>query len=85
MNFRNQTVEAIVLDGLQNLLLELTLDLLALVVGRRFTVKVEESAEVEFGCLEKLDLADVDLKNQRVRIRRTKHLSMASALTFCRG
>lgn len=46
---------------LKNLLLELTLNLLARVILARLAVKAEEGTEIEFGCLEKLDLSYVDL------------------------
>lgn len=47
---------------LQHGLLELAvLDLLARVVGRGLAVQREQVAEIELGCLEKLDFADVDL------------------------
>ena len=50
------------LNVLQHLLLELpVLHLLAGVVGARLTVQRKQVAEIEFGCLEELDLADVDL------------------------
>jgi hypothetical protein len=50
------------LNILKNSLLELALDLLARVVGARLAVQTEESTKVELGCLEELDLADVDLR-----------------------
>ena len=52
------------LHVLEDSLLELavTLDLLARVVGGGLAVEREEVAEVELGCLEELDLADVDLE-----------------------
>ena len=47
---------------LQHRLLELAvLDLLAGVVGGGLAVQREQVAEIELGCLEKFDLADVDL------------------------
>lgn len=49
------------LYGLENGLLELTLNLLASLVGARLAVERHESTEVELGLLEQLDLADVDL------------------------
>ena len=50
------------LHALQHLLLELpVLYLLAGVVGARLAVQREQVAEIKFGCLEQLDLADVDL------------------------
>jgi hypothetical protein len=45
----------------QYCLLEFSLNLLARLVGRRFTVKSEESTQIELGRLEELDLAYVDL------------------------
>lgn len=50
------------LHRLKNGLLELTLDLLARLVGGGLAVEREQVAEVELGGLEELDLADVDLK-----------------------
>lgn len=50
------------LHRLKNGLLELTLNLLARLVGGGLAVEGEEVAEVELGGLEELDLADVDLK-----------------------
>lgn len=49
------------LNGLQNLLLELPLNLLALVIGGRLAVERKESTKVELGLLEQLNLANVDL------------------------
>lgn len=49
------------LHALQNLLLELTLHLLARLVGVGLAVEVEEGTKVELGLLEDLDLADMDL------------------------
>lgn len=49
------------LDLLQNTLLELPLDLLSLIVRTRLAVQSHQSTKIELGCLEKLDLADVDL------------------------
>jgi hypothetical protein len=49
------------LNALKDLLLEFPLNLVALVIGGRLAVKVQESAEVELGGLQELDLADVDL------------------------
>ena len=46
---------------LKNALLELTLHLLALLVRGRLAVESQESAEIELGSLQQLDLADVDL------------------------
>jgi hypothetical protein len=53
---------ALRLHSLQDGLLELTLNLLAGLVSGRLAVEREEVAEVELGCLEELDLADVNLK-----------------------
>ena len=50
-----------ILDLLQDGLLELPLNLLTRLVSSRLAVQTEESTEVELGCLEKLDLADVYL------------------------
>ncbi len=49
------------LHVLQNLLLELALNLLALLVRGRLAVEGQETAEVELGLLEQLHLADVHL------------------------
>lgn len=49
------------LHALQNSLLELTLHLLAGLVGVGLTVEVEEGTEVELWRLQEFDLADVDL------------------------
>lgn len=49
------------LDTLQNLLLELPLNLVALIISRRLPVEIQESAKVKLGRLEKLNLADVNL------------------------
>ena len=46
---------------LQNTLLELPLNLLALLVGGGLAVESHQGAEVELGLLEQLDLADVNL------------------------
>ena len=51
------------LYALKNGLLELALDLVALLVGGGLAVESHEGAEVELGLLEELDLADVDLKH----------------------
>lgn len=61
MNNLYQWALAFFLNILQNLLLELPLNLLALVVGRRFAMKVKQRTKVELGGLEELNLADVDL------------------------
>lgn len=45
----------------QHLLLELPLDLLSLLIGVRLAVEVQKCAEIELGCLQELDFADVDL------------------------
>ena len=49
------------LNLLKDSLLELTLNLLARVVLARLAVETKESTKVELGCLEELDLSDVDL------------------------
>ena len=49
------------LHSLQNLLLELALNLLALLISAGLAVKGQQSTEVELGRLEELDLADVNL------------------------
>ena len=49
------------LDLIEDSLLELTLDLLARVVLARLAVETKEGTKVELGCLEELDLSDVDL------------------------
>jgi hypothetical protein len=50
------------LNLLKNNLLELPLDLLALVIRTRLAVESHQSSEVELGLLQQLDLADVDLR-----------------------
>lgn len=54
------------LDALQHRLLELPLDLLALVVGVGLAMEGEEGTEIELRLLEDLDLADVDLERDHV-------------------
>lgn len=49
------------LNRLKNGVLELALNLLALVVGGGLAVEGEQSTEVELGRLQKLDLANVNL------------------------
>lgn len=49
------------LDLLKNALLEFPLNLLTLLVRRGLAVQVHQGTEIEFGGLEELDLADVDL------------------------
>lgn len=49
------------LNAFKNRFLELPLNLVTLVIGRRLSVQVKQRTEVELGGLEKLDLADVDL------------------------
>lgn len=49
------------LNVLQNTLLELSLDLLTLLVGARLAVESHQSTEVELGRLQQLDLADVNV------------------------
>lgn len=46
---------------LEDTLLELPLNLLALVVGTRLAVESHQCSKIELGRLEQLDLADVDL------------------------
>lgn len=46
---------------LKDTLLELTLNLLALLVRGRLAVESQEGAQVELGLLQQLDLADVNL------------------------
>lgn len=53
------------LNGLQNGLLELPLDLLALVISGRLAVEGQEGAQVELGLLEQLNLANVDLERRK--------------------
>lgn len=50
------------LNSLQDLLLELTLHLLALVISCGLAVESQEGTQVELGGLEQLNLANVDLK-----------------------
>ena len=53
---------ALTLHALQHCLLELAvLHLLSRVIGGGLTMKREQVAEIEFGCLELLDLANVNL------------------------
>ena len=48
---------------IQHCLLELAvLDFLARVIGGGLAVQREQVAEIELGCLQKLDLADMNLK-----------------------
>lgn len=49
------------LHGLENRLLELTLNRLARIIGTRLAVKGKEGTKVELGLLQELDLADVHL------------------------
>jgi hypothetical protein len=49
------------LNRLKNGVLELALNLLALVISGGLAVEGEESTEVELGRLQELDLANVDL------------------------
>lgn len=49
-------------DVLKNLFLELPLNLLALVISRRFPVEVQQGTKIKLRGLEELDFADVDLK-----------------------
>ncbi len=51
------------LDLFENLFLELPLHLLALVVGRGFTVQSHEGPKIELRLLQQLDLSDVHLIN----------------------
>lgn len=62
------------LHRLKNGLLELTLDLLARLVGGGLAVEREQVAEVELRGLQELDLADVDLKSiVRIFARYDRH------------
>ena len=70
------------LDILEHTLLKLALDLLTLVVGPRLAVQSHEGTEVELGCLQQLDLADVDLCCVRYAFKRQYR---GRKLTFCRG
>lgn len=60
------------LNALKNLLLELPLDLLALVIGTRLAVESQKSPQIEFGGLEELDLANVDLIHGQIGCNDTK-------------
>lgn len=51
------------LDSLEYLLLELPLNLLALIIGRRLAVQGQKRTQVKLGRLEELDLANVNLWN----------------------
>lgn len=55
------------LNLLQDALLELPLNLLSLLIGPRLAVQSHQSTEVELGCLEELDLADVDLIRDQLK------------------
>lgn len=55
-------------DSLQNLLLELPLNLLALIISGGLPVEVQECTEVELGRLKELNLADVHLDSSLVSI-----------------
>lgn len=46
---------------IQHLLLEFPLNLLSVLIGVRLAVEVEQGTEVELGCLQQLNFADVDL------------------------
>ena len=50
------------LNSLKHTLLELPLNLLAILVCCRLAVQSHESTEIELGRLQELDLADVNLK-----------------------
>ena len=49
------------LNSLKNLVLELPLNLLALVISGGLAVESQQSTQIKLGGLEKLNLADVDL------------------------
>lgn len=73
---------------LQDTLLELPLDLLALIVRTRLAVQGHQSSQVKLGSLEELDFANVNLKHTKLSVRRlmsklTSHSSVS--LTFWRG
>jgi len=57
------------LHRLQNLLLEFPLHLLALLICRRFTVKIQERTEIELGRLQQLDFSDVNLVRVSMRTK----------------
>ena len=56
-----QPAKISLLNLLQDTLLELPLNLLALVVGTRLAVQSHQGTKVELGSLEQLNLSDVDL------------------------
>ena len=56
-----QPAKISLLNLLQDTLLELPLNLLALVVGARLAVQSHQGTKVELGSLEQLNLSDVDL------------------------
>lgn len=57
------------LNFLQDSLLELSLDLLALLIGSRFTMQCHEGSKIKLGGLEKFDLANVGLVDLRTASR----------------
>ena len=66
----------------QDLLLELPLDLLTRLIGVRLAVEVQEGAEVELGCLQQLDFADVDLWTVS---KMAPEILQVTQRTFCNG
>lgn len=48
-------------DGLEDLLLELPFNLVALVISRRFPMQVQQGTKVKLRGLEEFDLADMNL------------------------
>lgn len=57
-----QPAKIILLNLLQDTLLELPLNLLALVISARLAVQSHQGTKVELGGLEQLNLSDVDLE-----------------------
>lgn len=75
-------VDASILDGFKNLLLELTLDLLALVIGGRLPMEVQQCTQVKLRRLEQLDLADMNLE---LLVDVLAAVTGTESLTFCSG
>jgi hypothetical protein len=71
------------LDLLQHTLLELPLNLLALVIRTRLAVQRHQSTQVELGSLQQLNLANVNL--HRYPSVKLYHQTVYGLLTFCKG
>lgn len=61
-------------DLLKDTLLELPFDLLSLIVGTGIAVESHQGTEVEFGRLQQLDLADLDLEKGDALATRQKRI-----------